>query len=508
MVHLDTYRYAPGRDVDPNVLAAAPTYPANHMQEDWLSWAFHVRADSWKHNVGFQLNLSPNVVPPHRLTAGLRKIVTDHSALRTLFSEPSPGRLLQHVLPVTAADPGAEFHRCSDACFTRCADRLRRHCFDITRELPWKLAFHCAGDLVKALVVVVDHAASDAWGAGVLMAALTTELGLEPDRATPLHRILVSRVRPPARPTDFLTWEHSNHGRAALARSQAHWEAVVREVAASKTATAPFLATHRPDTPEDNRAYKLTLWSPHLRRNRRECRRLHRIADAAAALAAVAAGYHVALGSQRYLAHSVFHNRALLGAYNSVCYTMMPGIVIVDTDPELTVAEYLRQVGSRFQDAGRHVNVRQQEINRRLSMILTDKTPGFGTITSRDFGYNFRGDAEGPDLNLDDTVGQPTIETVGQARVEVSRENIPSAPKFMVTYESDETDSDLISVATLPRVTRPDDAALVLRSALAMTRIFADPDFADTTLRDAAGYLRHTFGEDIVGAGSARRREG
>ena len=158
----------------PRLIATDHDEPMPLSASQLRSWfAYRVDGPSWVNNIPFAAKLT-GPWDIDALLAAVGDVVARHEILRTSYVE-LDGVPYQVVGPAgevavrRAAGP-------DDSWLQRQLDDERRHCFQLDRELPVRVAvLHTADNPAEhVLSLVVHHIASDHWSAGVLFADVMT----------------------------------------------------------------------------------------------------------------------------------------------------------------------------------------------------------------------------------------------------------------------------------------------------------------------------------------------
>ncbi|MGZ4513225.1 MAG: amino acid adenylation domain-containing protein [Mycobacterium sp.] len=158
----------------PKLIATAHDEPMPLSASQLRSWfAYRVDGPGWVNNIPFAAKLT-GPWDIEALVAAVGDVVARHEILRTSYVE------LDGV-PYQVVGPAGEVsvRRATgpdDAWLRRELDAERRHCFELDRELPVRVAvLHTADNAAEhVLSLVVHHIASDHWSAGVLFADVMT----------------------------------------------------------------------------------------------------------------------------------------------------------------------------------------------------------------------------------------------------------------------------------------------------------------------------------------------
>lgn len=162
------------RQSRPKLIATAHDEPMPLSASQLRSWfAYRIDGPSWVNNIPFAAKLS-GPWDIDALIAAVGDVVARHEILRTSYVE-LDGVPYQVVGPAggvrvrLATGP-------DEAWLREQLDAERRHCFELDRELPVRVALlRTADDAAgQVLSLVVHHIASDHWSAGVLFADVMT----------------------------------------------------------------------------------------------------------------------------------------------------------------------------------------------------------------------------------------------------------------------------------------------------------------------------------------------
>ncbi|OBH88097.1 non-ribosomal peptide synthetase [Mycobacterium scrofulaceum] len=162
------------RQSRPKLIATAHDEPMPLSASQLRSWfAYRVDGPSWVNNIPFAAKLT-GPWDIDALVAAIGDVVARHEILRTSYVE-SDGVPYQVV--GSAGEVSVRRATGPDrAWLQRELDAERRHCFELDRELPIRVAVLRAADdaAEQVLSLVVHHIASDHWSAGVLFADVMT----------------------------------------------------------------------------------------------------------------------------------------------------------------------------------------------------------------------------------------------------------------------------------------------------------------------------------------------
>ncbi|OBI13860.1 non-ribosomal peptide synthetase, partial [Mycobacterium sp. E2497] len=158
----------------PKLFATAHDEPMPLSASQLRSWfAYRVDGPSWVNNIPFAAKLT-GPWDIEALIAAVGDVVARHEILRTSYVEVDG-------VPYQVVGPAGEVsvRRATgpdDAWLQRELDAERRHCFELDRELPVRVAvLHTVDDPAEhVLSLVIHHIASDHWSAGVLFADVMT----------------------------------------------------------------------------------------------------------------------------------------------------------------------------------------------------------------------------------------------------------------------------------------------------------------------------------------------
>lgn len=207
----------------PKLIATAHDEPMPLSASQLRSWfAYRVDGPSWVNNIPFAAKLS-GPWDIDALIAAVGDVVARHEILRTSYVE------LDGV-PYQVVGPAGEVsvRRASgpdDDWLRRQLDAERRHCFELDRELPVRVAVLRTADNAAehVLSLVVHHIASDHWSAGVLFADVMT--------AYRARRVGEAPAWAPLRVqyADYATWQgeflgdSSGHESPVAAEQREYW---------------------------------------------------------------------------------------------------------------------------------------------------------------------------------------------------------------------------------------------------------------------------------------------
>ena len=159
----------------PKLIATAHDEPLPLSASQLRSWfAYRVDGPSWVNNIPFAAKLT-GPWDIEALVAAVGDVVARHEILRTTYV-----RDRRRALPGGRARPERfPVRRATGPTRPGCSGELdaeRRHCFELDREWPIRVAvLHTADNAAEhVLSLVVHHIASDHWSAGVLFADVMT----------------------------------------------------------------------------------------------------------------------------------------------------------------------------------------------------------------------------------------------------------------------------------------------------------------------------------------------
>ncbi|WP_156738167.1 non-ribosomal peptide synthetase, partial [Mycobacterium scrofulaceum] len=162
------------RQSRPKLITTAHDGPMPLSASQLRSWfAYRVDGPSWVNNIPFAAKLT-GPWDIDALVAAIGDVVARHEILRTSYVE-SDGVPYQVVGP--AGEVSVRRATGPDqAWLQRELDAERRHCFELDREFPIRVAVlrTAAAAAEHVLSLVVHHIASDHWSAGVLFADVMT----------------------------------------------------------------------------------------------------------------------------------------------------------------------------------------------------------------------------------------------------------------------------------------------------------------------------------------------
>ncbi|ORV60810.1 non-ribosomal peptide synthetase [Mycobacterium europaeum] len=158
----------------PRLVATVHDEPLPLSASQLRSWfAYRVDGPGWVNNIPFAAKLT-GPWDVEALIAAVGDVVARHEILRTSYVEVDgvPYQVVgsgQEVSVRRATGP-------DDAWLQRQLDAERRHCFELDREVPVRVAvLHTADNPAeRVLSLVIHHIASDHWSAGVLFADVMT----------------------------------------------------------------------------------------------------------------------------------------------------------------------------------------------------------------------------------------------------------------------------------------------------------------------------------------------
>lgn len=202
-------------------------------QREWFMW---VPPDSPS---GFEANQTCQVpcfgAELDQVLAAVRDVLTRHEGLRTIIGR-APDGLRQHVQPVE--------ERLSEVIHVH-RDRpdlegIAWHRFDLFSEWPIRVHLLTAGRRVRRAVIVLDHAAVDAWAIRVLCTDLAAAIraraaGREPYGTQRPERFGPEERDPhsphgPEQPIDAASWEASPEGVRHRRRAERFWRGRLGEL--------------------------------------------------------------------------------------------------------------------------------------------------------------------------------------------------------------------------------------------------------------------------------------
>jgi mycobactin peptide synthetase MbtE len=166
----------------PKLIATAHDEPLPLSASQLRSWfAYRVDGPSPVNNIPFAARLT-GPWDIDALIAAVGDVVTRHEILRTTYIDVDG-------VPYQVVDSaaGLTVHRADgdgEAWLQRQLDAERRHCFELDREWPIRVAVLQAGG-EHVLSLVVHHIASDHWSAGVLFADVITAYRARRDGEAP-----------------------------------------------------------------------------------------------------------------------------------------------------------------------------------------------------------------------------------------------------------------------------------------------------------------------------------
>ncbi|BBY01679.1 non-ribosomal peptide synthetase [Mycobacterium seoulense] len=162
------------RQSRPKLIATPHDEPMPLSASQLRSWfAYRVDGPSWVNNIPFAAKLT-GPWDIDALVAAVGDVIARHEILRTSYVELDgvPYQLVGGAGEISVRRATGP----DDAWLQRQLDAERRHCFELDRELPVRVAvLHSADNPAEhVLSLVVHHIASDHWSAGVLFADVMT----------------------------------------------------------------------------------------------------------------------------------------------------------------------------------------------------------------------------------------------------------------------------------------------------------------------------------------------
>jgi mycobactin peptide synthetase MbtE len=158
----------------PKLIATAHDEPLPLSASQLRTWfAYRVEGPSPVNNIPFAAKLT-GPWDVEAMIAAVGDIVARHEILRTTYLE-IDGVPYQVVAPVSAI-PVRRATGDGDDWLQSQLDIERRHCFELDREQPFRVALLRSADAIheQVLSLVVHHIAADHWSAGVLFTDLLT----------------------------------------------------------------------------------------------------------------------------------------------------------------------------------------------------------------------------------------------------------------------------------------------------------------------------------------------
>ena len=150
-------------------------YTLAPMQEGMLfAWLLDPDSEAYREQIAYRLRGHLDIT---RFEATWNKLAKRHDILRTVFVPDKTARPLQMVLKKVAVRFDVEDLRAlaPDAKAARLAayrQSVRALGFDLTGELPWRVAVVLLSDDSMEVVWTFHHILLDGWSAGLLMAEL------------------------------------------------------------------------------------------------------------------------------------------------------------------------------------------------------------------------------------------------------------------------------------------------------------------------------------------------
>ena len=223
----------------PRLVATAHDEPLPLSASQLRSWfAYRVDGPSPVNNIPFAARLT-GPWDIDALIAAVGDVVARHEILRTTYVD-------DDGVPYQVVDPVAELavRRASGTGEAWLQEQLeveRRHCFELDREWPIRVAVLDTGDPGEVLSLVVHHIASDHWSAGVLFADVMTAYRARRDGEAPSWAPL--RVQY----ADYAAWQRDFLGEPGGQESAVAVEQ--RDYWTSQLAGLPEDSGLRPDFP-------------------------------------------------------------------------------------------------------------------------------------------------------------------------------------------------------------------------------------------------------------------
>ncbi len=223
----------------PKLVATAHDEPLPLSASQLRSWfAYRVDGPSPVNNIPFAARLT-GPWDIDALIAAVGDVIARHEILRTTYVD-------DDGVPYQVVGPVAELavRRASGAGETWLQEQLeveRRHCFELDREWPIRVAVLDTGEPGEVLSLVVHHIASDHWSAGVLFADVMTAYRARRDGEAPSWAPL--RVQY----ADYAAWQRDFLGEPGGQESAVAVEE--RDYWTSQLAGLPEDSGLRPDFP-------------------------------------------------------------------------------------------------------------------------------------------------------------------------------------------------------------------------------------------------------------------
>ena len=223
----------------PKLVATAHDEPLPLSASQLRSWfAYRVDGPSPVNNIPFAARLT-GPWDIDALIAAVGDVIARHEILRTTYVD-------DDGVPYQVVGPVAELavRRASGAGETWLQEQLeveRRHCFELDREWPIRVAVLDTGEPGEVLSLVVHHIASDHWSAGVLFADVMTAYRARRDGEAPSWAPL--RVQY----ADYAAWQRDFLGEPGGQESAVAVEQ--RDYWTSQLAGLPEDSGLRPDFP-------------------------------------------------------------------------------------------------------------------------------------------------------------------------------------------------------------------------------------------------------------------
>ncbi|WP_194905705.1 non-ribosomal peptide synthetase [Catenulispora rubra] len=214
----------------PRLLPAARpgTVPLSFGQQ--RMWFLHrLEGPSGAYNISSVLRLHGDVNAA-ALDAALGDVAARHEALRTVFAD-LDGIGCQTVLDcdMPGAVPRLTAREVSQAQLSEELSRITDQGFDLTREVPWRVALLGVSPTEHVLAIVVHHIAADGWSVGVLARDLSAAYTARLDGRAPEWPPL------PVQYADFTLWQRGLLDRHAdreslFERQLAYWKEALADL--------------------------------------------------------------------------------------------------------------------------------------------------------------------------------------------------------------------------------------------------------------------------------------
>ncbi|MFF7648192.1 amino acid adenylation domain-containing protein, partial [Streptomyces canus] len=185
------------------------------------------QAEDATYNIPVVLRLD-GPVDPAALRAALGDVVSRHEPVRTVFVEDETGPR-QSVLDPASVEPEFDHVQAGDEEAVALVAGLTGRGFDVSRDVPVRVALLSHAHDRHTLVVVVHHIAADGWSLPVLVRDLATAYAARRAGGAPAWSPL------PVQYADFALWQRRelgapDDGESLLARQLEYWRAALADL--------------------------------------------------------------------------------------------------------------------------------------------------------------------------------------------------------------------------------------------------------------------------------------